>query len=267
MKHRKIGLVLLLVLTLALSGCAQQSYFIKVNEDSSVNFAAELTITQTGLNKLKDLNIQREEILESYEPLFKQIKEYYTEKGFSYKYVDSDGQAKVVLKKFYPDIQSFNEEIKLLCDEGKSGLMLNIDRNTDITGSNTKYKGTIRFQFDPKFRDVVKSNPNLLKYINSIPLDSYLRVYDKDKLITIDNIAEENGEYAIMVNGTWEPNAEQPTKTFLLETEKKNETFALIVFFGIAVGIVALLVLVFGKGKKFDIAHFIKMKRLEKDDN
>lgn len=267
MKYKKIGLVLMLIITLTLSGCAQQSYFLQVNEDSSVNFAAELTITQTGLNKLKDLNIQREEILESYEPLFKNIKEYYTEKGFDYSYSDNDGQAKVTLKKFYPNIQSFNEEIKLLCDEGKSGLMLNINRDTDITGTNTKYKGAIRYQFDPKFKEIVKSNPNLLKYINTIPIDSYLRIYDKDKLVTIDNIADEDGEYAIMVNGTWELGSEQPTKTFLLETEKKNQTFSLVLFFTIAIGIVFLLVLVFGKGKKFDVMHFIKMKRLEKDDN
>ena len=264
---KKAGIILMMAIMLLLSGCAQQSYFLQVNDDSSVNFAVEATIPENGLNKLKDLNIQREEILDSYEPLFRQLKEIYESKGFEYEYKDSDGQAKVVLKKFYPSVETFNEDIKLLYDDGKIGLLMNLDKRSNITGSSIKYKGALKYQFDPEFAEVVQSNPHLLKYINNVPLNAYVRIYDGNKIVNVDNIDVENGQFATMVNGNWDFNSEQPVKTFFLHTEHKSQTFALVMFFAVGAGIVVLLVLVFGKGKKFDIFAFIKKKRLEREDN
>lgn len=268
MRSKKPLLILtLLLLAFMVSGCAQQSYFVQVEDDSSVNFAAELTLPENGISKLKDLNIQREEILDSYEPLFTQIKKLYTEKGFDYEYTDSDGQAKVILKKFYPSIEDFNSENQELYESGLCGLFLNIDRDTSLSGSNTKYKGALRYQFDPEFVETVQSNPHLLKYVSSIPLSAYVRIYDSNDIVTVDSVDPENGQFATMVNGTWDTSGEQPTKTFFIHTESKNQTFALVVFFVVGAGILVLLVLVFGKGKKFDIFAFIKKKRLEREDN
>lgn len=255
------------MMMLFLTGCAQQSYFIQVNDDSTVNFAMEMSLQEAAVNKLDDLNIQREEILESKEPLFKEVKEFYEKKGFSYTFSDSDGQLKVVLKKVYPSISDFNSEIKEFYDNGKSGLGLHIDKNSGLSGSSVKYKGGLKFVADPDFVKIAEKNPHLIKYLNTVPINAYVTIYDKHKVVNIDSLDDEKTQYTTMINGNWDLSREQPVKTFFLETENKNQTFALIVFFGILAVIVILLVLVFGKGKKYDLSASLKKRRLEKDDN
>lgn len=248
---------------LFLVGCGQQSYFIQVNKDDTVNFAAELIITQDVIEKINSLNIQRDEIIKTKEPIFKQVKQNYEAAGFSFTFSESDSEIKVKVQKTYPSIAEFNEDIKNLHKNKKLGLGMGIRRDNGLQGVTTQYNGQIGFMFDPDLIEEIKNNPHLQTYLSNIPITAYLTIYDSDNFISQESM-EVGGkaEYKTMITGSWDINNEQPQKDFSLKTENKNEVFAVISFVGIGFVILLLIVLATGKTSKFGFLNidFVKEK-------
>lgn len=267
MKKHKILLFCMIIFTIILSGCAQQSYFVQVNEDSTVNFAGELVLNERDLAKLSDLNIEREDILESKEPLFKEVKDYYSQLGFSVTYEESKQQVKVKVQKIYPSISAFNTEINSLYEKGKSGLGMAISRNSGLSGTETRYNGALKFIMDPDIVVLAKDNQHFLDYIKDTPINAYLTIYDSDDIVALETLEVGEGNFTTMTTGAWDLEQEQPLKTFNLRTESKNQVFAIAIFFFSIVAIISLLVLVFGKGKKFDIIAKLKERAEQLEDN
>lgn len=264
-KKNKFILIALSFLLLFVTGCSQQSYFIKVNEDDTVNFAVELSVPDKVIKKIDELNIQREAILDSKEPLFEEIKKIYGLRGFSYSYKEDDTMIKVTFQKVYPSVANFNEELKELYDEGLIGLGININRSNKLSGVKTTYNGALKYVFDPDFINELKDNEHLGEFLKDTQITSYVTIYDKDDLVAQDSLEIGDGDYNTMVNGTWDMKLDQPLKTFGLATEQKNQLFAIFSFIAI-VGVVLFLVVVI-LGRKVNVAAFIKNKMAERKDN
>lgn len=246
---KKIRILIMFVLSFfLLTGCAQQSYFIKVNEDETVNFAIELVLKENTVEKFNQLNIQREAILETKEPLFEEFEKYFKNRGFSVTYSEENSEIKLQMQKMYPSISDFNKETKELYEAKVSGLGMSINKNSSLKGSNIVYSGELKYVFEQDFLEEIKVNPHFLEYVKDTPINSYLTIYDRDNVVGIESLETgDSGEFTTMVNGTWDMTVEQPVKTFGLKTEVKNQAFYIAMFVGISLGILLLIIVVFGK--------------------
>lgn len=248
--RKKSLLIIMIMMFFVLTGCGQQSYFLQVNEDNTVNFAAEIVVNSKTLEKLDSLNIQRDAIVKSKEPLFASIKKYYEGLGFRYTYSETDTEVKVSFVKIYPSISSFNEEIKTLYKDGKIGLGMGIKKDSGLSGTTTYYNGELKFLPDPDILNELKDNNHFYDYLKDISLTTYLTIYDKDKLVKQESFdTNENGVYKALVTGTWDLSVDQPLKQFSMQTENKSQIFAIITFIGAVAAVIILVVIVVGKGR------------------
>lgn len=264
---RRIKLFLILLLSFMLVGCAQQSYFVKVNDDDTVNFKIELKVPIKEVEKFDTLNIQKEEILESKEPLFNILGKKFKDKGFTTSYKEDTTGIIYDVQKIYKNPAEFNAEIKELNNQKLIGLNLNIDKDSKLSGTKVGYHGFLKFNMDDDLKNELKSNSHLIDFMKDVPITATLTIVEDKPIVNVLSMETgEKGEATAIIGGTWDINSEQPEKEVGIVVEEKNQTFALITFGLGGFAILALVFIIIGK-KKIDIVGIIKERLERRKDN
>lgn len=157
--NKKITIFVLVITMLLMTGCTRQEYNVNITDQNGVILEIKALVDKESYNLLSTFNVDLTELEENkvegtgssvdkVNPLFQEAAMQFKSYGFEITEVNDAVEIGFSAKKNYLTIEEFNAEIKELCDNNLSGLLLDIQY--EDTKNNKEYKayGALNYVVD-----------------------------------------------------------------------------------------------------------------------
>lgn len=247
-KIKKILLILVTLMLLAFTGCANQNYELVVNSDDSARFTIKYIVDKDTYDSLSSYDIDMGYTFEQSEKstnpiercnvLFQEIASVFHEQGFEIKDINDSVNIGFEATKNYATIEELNKDIKSLYDKKLIKLNGEVSISDSLLNKTYLFSGSVEYLLDPDAEVSEEDKKQLLDLYDASGLEATVSMKMPGNLVAHDGTIEDSmAKYKV----TYNDNKEVPVhlKTSIPNTLVRNIimiTIVVLVFVGIILG-------------------------------
>ena len=151
----KKHLILIFTSLLFLTGCVNQSHFVKINNNGKINYRFELSVPKSEISKLQNYNIDNyDEIEKNPFILFKEITKVYEDEGFEVEEIKADDTIGYYYSKTFKNVKEFNKQMEKLKELDVNGYIPNASSKRNILNTEYMLNGELEYHIDEKTKEL-----------------------------------------------------------------------------------------------------------------
>lgn len=247
-KVKKILLILITLMLLVFTGCANQNYELVVNSDDSARFTIRYMIDKDTYDLLSSYDIDMGYTFEQSEKstnpiercnvLFQEIASVFHEQGFEITDINDSVNIGFEATKNYNTIEELNKDIQNLYDKELIKLKGTVNISESLLNKTYLFSGSVEYNLDSDAKIDENEKSKLLEVYDVSGLEATVSLKMPGNLVAHDGTIEDSmAKYKVAYND----NKEVPVhlKTAIQNTLVKNIitiAIAVFVFIGIILG-------------------------------
>lgn len=246
--RKRIILMITVIVMFLLSGCTRQEYNVVINDNNNVSLTIAAVIDKESYNIISSFGVDISELeenkvtdtgtpVDNVNSLFQEYAMLFQDNGFEITPLDDAVELGFSAKKNYLTIEEFNTEIAKLCENGLSGLNLDIQYVNTKNNKEFKAYGTLNYLLDKDMGlddEIIKSYFDEQYDTSGMTAKVYITMPDTTQVTNYDGKVGQNG--AIY----WETSYKDgETPVHIISSYKDNT-----IIYAIVLAIVVLLLVV-----------------------